>query len=172
MIVREARPEDVPSLARVHVETWEATYRGLLPDALINSFTVEKRIAQWTEWLGSAENPVHSFAAAEADGTIIGFASAGTARAGCGFDGELFGLYVHPRAHRCGAGRALTSAAACYLAAAGCRSMVVWVLAGNPACGFYERLGGRLVAREQRDLYGFKVDEVAYAWDCLEQLLR
>ena len=171
MIVREARPEDAPSLARVHVETWEATYRGLLPDALINSFTVEKRVAQWNEWLTSPENPVHTFAATE-EGAIVGFASTGIARAGCGFDGELFGLYVHPRAQRCGTGRALTSASARHLAGSGFSSMLVWVLAANPACGFYERLGGRLVAREQRDLYGFKVDEVAYGWDRLERLLR
>ena len=170
MTVRDARPEDVPELARVHVETWEATYRGLLPDALINSFTIEKRIAQWNEWLGSADNPVHSFAAADETGALVGFASSGMARAGCGFDGKLFGLYVHPRAQRSGAGRALTSAAARYLAAAGCRSMWVWVLAANPACGFYERLGGQLAAREVRDLYGFKVDEVAYGWDSLDVL--
>ncbi|HNI60392.1 MAG TPA: GNAT family N-acetyltransferase, partial [Pseudomonadota bacterium] len=30
--VRPAGPDDAEAIARVHVETWRATYRGLVPD--------------------------------------------------------------------------------------------------------------------------------------------
>ena len=165
MTIRPAQMSDLPALPRVHVETWEAAYRGLLPDALIDSFTLERRIQQWTGWLTQPTPGVRTFAALDDAGEPFGFATAGPITHGRGFEGELLGLYVHPQRQRIGAGRALIASAATYLFQSHLRSMIVWVLAANPACQFYERLGGRLVAREIRDLYGWRVDEAAYGWD-------
>ncbi len=36
MLIRPARPADIPTMARVYVETWRATYRGILPDAYLD----------------------------------------------------------------------------------------------------------------------------------------
>lgn len=32
MRIREALPKDATSIARVHVDAWRATYRGIVPD--------------------------------------------------------------------------------------------------------------------------------------------
>ena len=35
-IVRPARVQDVEQMARVHVRCWQETYRGLMPDAVLD----------------------------------------------------------------------------------------------------------------------------------------
>jgi hypothetical protein len=36
LIVRPARVQDVRQMARVHVRCWQETYRGLMPDAVLD----------------------------------------------------------------------------------------------------------------------------------------
>ncbi len=35
--IRAARPEDAASMARVHVRGWQETYRGQIPDAVLDA---------------------------------------------------------------------------------------------------------------------------------------
>lgn len=49
MHVRLASSDDIPGIARVHVESWRSTYKGIISDAFLSSLTVEKRIRNW-EW--------------------------------------------------------------------------------------------------------------------------
>jgi GNAT superfamily N-acetyltransferase len=48
-----------------------------------------------------------------------------------------------------GLGRGLMRAAACCLRDGGCRSVSLWLLKENPAQGFYERFGGRILGRSR-----------------------
>jgi hypothetical protein len=41
MQTREAIIADVAAIARVHVESWRTTYRGLLPDDYLGHLTYE-----------------------------------------------------------------------------------------------------------------------------------
>ena len=36
MFLRPAEPDDAMEVARVHVRSWQAGYRGLLPDAYLD----------------------------------------------------------------------------------------------------------------------------------------
>jgi len=36
LMVRPARVQDVGQMARVHVRCWQETYRGLMPDAVLD----------------------------------------------------------------------------------------------------------------------------------------
>ncbi|MFN8498666.1 MAG: GNAT family N-acetyltransferase [Anaerolineae bacterium] len=60
-----------------------------------------------------------------------------------GYSGELYALYVLPAWHGLGVGRRLVAAVVAHLRGDGHQAMYVWVLAGNPANGFYQRLGGQ-----------------------------
>ena len=42
--------------------------------------------------------------------------------------------------------------------------MLVWVLADNPACRFYEMLGGQKVNKKEIEMKGTKLIEIAYGW--------
>src|SRR5882724_2870865 len=49
MQIREATMADVAAIARVHVESWRTTYKGLLPDDYLANLTHEQREPPWRE---------------------------------------------------------------------------------------------------------------------------
>jgi hypothetical protein len=49
--------------------------------------------------------------------------------------------------------------------------MLVWVLAENPARGFYQALGGELVSEKPIEVGDAKLIEAAYGWKDLRLLL-
>jgi ribosomal protein S18 acetylase RimI-like enzyme len=63
-----------------------------------------------------------------------------------------------------GIGRSLTLAVVERLAMIEIHSMLVWVLTENPACKFYEAMGGEKVYEQQIEIGGVQLDEVAYGW--------
>jgi ribosomal protein S18 acetylase RimI-like enzyme len=157
--VRRAREADARRLGEIHVETWRATYPGVMPQELLDNLSVESREAQWREWL---PDPEFVTFVAERDGEVVGFVSVGPCRDTKGI-GELFAIYVVPSAHGTGAGPALMDAA---LEALGERwdEAMLWVATENPrARRFYERHGW-VVAGERVDTSypGAAVPETRY----------
>ena len=47
MEIRAARMQDVPQIAVVHVRSWQAAYRGLLPQAYLDALDPAQRISRW-----------------------------------------------------------------------------------------------------------------------------
>ena len=54
--------------------------------------------------------------------------------------------------------------------ARGFHAAIVRVLAANPACQFYERLGARRLTEGSLDLGGQPYPELWYGWDDLREL--
>jgi ribosomal protein S18 acetylase RimI-like enzyme len=162
--IREATPDDAAGIARVHVESSRTTYGGLLPEETLAAMTFEKRLSNWSKTLGGGEGGEFVFVA-EAEGQIVGFASGGPERAGdADFDGELYTVYILPEWQRLGVGRRLALALAERLARLGFRAMMLWVLEENPACRFYESLGGARVREEEIERGRRALKKVAYGW--------
>ena len=143
--IRPAALEDAAGIARVHVQTWNESFRGMVPDWAIDRYTVEKRIGHWSNWI-RRDNYV-TFIAEDQSG-IIGFVNAFPDESEPGFDAYLNTLYVLRSAQGRGIARKLLRAAAASLIEAGKTSMWWLTLRDNPACGFYERIGATLL-REQ-----------------------
>ena len=53
MRIREAGPADIPAIARVTVDTWRTTYRGILPDDLLANLSYPQREQVWTRALAN-----------------------------------------------------------------------------------------------------------------------
>jgi len=85
---------------------------------------------------------------------------------------KLYAIYVLEAYQGRGLGRDLTLDVVARLVADGRRSMLVWVLADNPACRFYEALGGRRVEVKRISIGGVELDEVAYGWTDLTRVFR
>ena len=51
-------------------------------------------------------------------------------------------------------------------------SMLVWVLKQNPARRFYEALGGAQLRSKLIELGDASLEEIAYAWKDIHQLIR
>ena len=170
--IHEASPADSPALGHVHVSSWRTSYRGIVPQETLDNLSVEERERRWQERLTNLSPAECVFVAEDETRRIIGFASGGPTRDGpplC--DGELYAIYLLQEAQRQGIGRQLVEAVARRLRGNGCKSMLVRVLAANPACRFYEALGGSRVAEKQITIGGSPLDSVGYAWSNISELI-
>lgn len=170
--LRRAVPEDAAEIARVHIASWQSTYRGLVPQDHLDALPrgQERRRGQWAERIEAQSVSVF---VAEGEAGVFGFVSGGAAQSGIpGYAGELYTLYLLREAQGRGAGRALVRELARKLRAQGFGNLALWVLQGNPARGFYERLGGRPVAEQDLEIGGARLREVALGWPDLRALTQ
>jgi ribosomal protein S18 acetylase RimI-like enzyme len=166
MMMREATHSDVSEMARVHVDTWRTTYQGIMPDQLLVNLSYEKRENGWHQVLNNASKDGNfTYVAEDESGQIVGFANGGKERTGDQvYRGELSAIYILKSHQHQGIGRELVRVIVQRLGQMEIHSMLVWVLANNPACRFYERLGGQKVDEKEIARGETKLIEIAYGW--------
>jgi ribosomal protein S18 acetylase RimI-like enzyme len=169
--IRRAAVADASAIAAVRVDSWRASYRGIMPDTYLDGMKTEDSTRLWERVLGAGSDAACTFVA-EIDGELVGFAAGNTlAERKLEFDAELTALYILPSAQRAGIGRRLLMEVAATLAAAGAPNMLVWVLAQNrKAREFYEHLGALLLAEQTFKWDDLDLIEVAYGWHDIESL--
>jgi ribosomal protein S18 acetylase RimI-like enzyme len=169
LLVRSARAGDAPAIARVHVRSWQHTYRGIVPDAVLAALDETRRAADWRAWLTADGQDA---LVAEHGTELVGFCSLGPARDADALPGtgEVLGIYVAPEHVRRGVGRSLLTAA---LARARGRhdALTLWVFEDNgDARRFYEAFGFELEgARERVALGGAAIAKVRYRRELRER---
>ena len=126
-------------MARVHVRSWQAAYRGLIADEYLDRLRAEDRAARYDFSHADPLKP-HTTVAVEGK-EICGFVTIGPPRdVDMKNFGELSALYVDPDRWKQGAGGALVRAARELLMGQGYRNAYLWVLSGNLRAGrFYVR---------------------------------
>ena len=99
-------------MARVNVRCRPQTYRGLMPDAVLDDpGFVAAREGFWTAALTDARYRGNRVAVAGQDGALVGIAMSGPPLdAGPAWARQLYVLYVHVADHGTGAGPALPEA--------------------------------------------------------------
>jgi ribosomal protein S18 acetylase RimI-like enzyme len=168
--LRDATLTDTPAIARVHVDAWRTTYRGLLPADYLANLSYAEREQQWQRAL-AADSPTRLIVATSEGGEVIGFVAGGPERSGdLGCTGELYAIYLLAEYQRQGIGRRLTHALVRQLRADNFASMAVWVLADNPARHFYEALGGVALRAQAITIGSATLNELAYGWADLAEL--
>lgn len=136
LAIRSATALDADKLASVHAQSWRETYRGLLPDGLIDS--KEERMRGVYE--SALSNPgTSSYWVATWDGEVVGLAIADALGPGDVRLLEVKALYVLYDHQRKGIGSILLNHAV------GTAPCLLWVLEGNePAIAFYRGQGFEL----------------------------
>jgi ribosomal protein S18 acetylase RimI-like enzyme len=172
--LRRAGLDDCAALARLQVDSYRNAYAGLLPRAYLVRFTYQEQEQDWQDLISAGGSDL--LYVAEGDGgEVVAYALARPGPAGIdSYEGELLALHVRASHQRRGLGRRLLVAVAEELglrpgrqaAAENAPSLLVWVLEGNEAARrFYERFGGKLLARREIELdAGVWAAEVAYGW--------
>lgn len=159
--------EDAGSIARVQVDTWKTTYRGIVPDNYLAGLSAEERMPRWREHLSSAGHNL----VAECSGEVVGFISGGTIRDPLdGYDAELHAIYLLLKFQRSGIGTSLLLELARRLDQSGLKSMAVWLFEANPAARFYEKSGAVRIGAKEREIGGERLPLVAYGWPCLKNI--
>lgn len=163
--IREATRADTAGIARVSVASWQASYRGILPDEVLAKMDLGRR-TQERERLMQAPSGLHLVAYDVSHGDIVGFCDAGPSRNEPNYPGEVYAIYFEHHAKRFGLGSEMFERVFHWLGTNQMRSMIVWVLANNPhARRFYEAQGGRVGHTKQSQVSGHTVTEQAYLWD-------
>ena len=162
--VRPAELADAAAIARVQTASWQSSYRGILPDSILDTMDPERRIGSRREILADA-NAFNLVAYDTTHGDIVGFANAGPSRRQSHLVGELYEIYIIDRAKAYGLGRELFETARDWCRSRKLATMVVWVLEGNRhARRFYEAMGGQLAGQTASTVRGFGVVEVSYVY--------
>jgi len=171
--IRRATAEDAEAIARVRIDGWRRSYKGIVPQTSLDAMSVEASLPLWQRVL-AAPGDVASVFVAERDGDVVGFAAGN--RLGepkLGFDAELTAIYLAQDVQRHGLGRRLVGTIAAERASHGASGMIVWVLAGNKnARAFYEALGAGLVVEQPFDWDGMPLVEAGYGWRDLGALVE
>jgi ribosomal protein S18 acetylase RimI-like enzyme len=160
--IREAREDDVPALARLHVQAFNETHCGGRADG--PSF--ELRQAQWHQAFTVNDGSWFCFLVEDDQGALLGFAKGMPHDGGVpGFAGELNKIYVLHHFHGQGIGRLLLCQVARRFIERGVTSMLLFGEATNPSNGFYEAFGAERLYSRSGEFHG------GYGWRDLDKLV-
>lgn len=156
--------DDADVVAELHVESWRAAYRGIVPDDLLDGEPFRAgRFERWRSRRLDEEPPDRGTLVAVLDAVVVGFADIGPERPQAGGVergwGEVYAFYLHPAAWGTGVARPLMDAAVDALAAAGFAEAALWVFRDNPrARAFYARAGWALADGRAEHVIEFAPD--------------
>lgn len=170
--IRRAVPDDAAAIAEIHVASWRTTYPGIVDQAYIDALSVSERATAWTQRLAAGHPSAPDILVATVlHQGVVGFVSGGLIREPFpGFDAELHAIYLQEPFQHAGVGRRLTRAWAARALERGLSAAVVRVLAGNPVCLFYERLGADHLRDTHLVIGGKSYPERWYGWRSLLDL--
>jgi GNAT superfamily N-acetyltransferase len=164
LMIRFAVPADAMDVATVHVRSWQAAYRGLLPKTYLDGLRAEDRASRY-DFTKTDPGKPQTILAAGPDGTILGFATT-CARQDDDLvnAGELCALYVDPDFWNAGVGASLIVAARARLLELGVKTAYLWLLDGNLRGGRFYVLDGWAPDGQIRKntVWGISVSETRY----------
>ena len=159
--VRRAKPSDSEALAAVFRDSWQVAYRGIIPHLHLDSMIRRRDSGWWASAIRSGDNLL----VLEIDGTVVGYATWGVARARGAYQGEIYELYLAPTYQGLGFGEHLFEACRHAMDQRKLKGLVCWALAENSAAiGFYWRRGGRPIAQSFENIGGARLEKIAFAW--------
>ena len=94
MLVRPATPDDSRAIATIHVETWRVAYLDIVPQAHLDSLSIEQREQRWRVALANTFG--RTTTVVESEGAVIGWCTYGPYRGPevTPETGELWAIYV------------------------------------------------------------------------------
>src|SRR5262245_10016899 len=104
--VRRSKAADAAALARVFRDSWLHAYRGIIPHLHLENLVQRRGVGWWRSAL-RAQEPI---LALEVGGALGGYATFGTARTRCPYQGEIYELYLTPNFQGLGLGEYLFEA--------------------------------------------------------------
>ncbi len=142
MTIRRALSADAEAVGRIHVESWNVAYRGIMPDDVIARTDLAYRTAFWAERIADQEWPVFLI---EENGEAVAFCQMIPTRDADDDPtrvGHITSLHVLPHRRGHGYGRTLLDHVLAELRDRGFEAVTLWVLEENwKARRFYEKHG-------------------------------
>ena len=144
-MIRRARTGDAEAVGRIHVESWNVAYRGIMPDDVIARTDLAYRTTFWAERIADPDWPV--FVIEEA-GACVAFCQMIPSRDSDDDStrvGHITSLHVLPQLRGRGYGRLLMDHVLAEFRRRDFVGVTLWVVEANhPARAFYEKYGFEL----------------------------
>jgi ribosomal protein S18 acetylase RimI-like enzyme len=145
MNLRRATSRDAAVVGRIHVESWNVAYRGIMPDDVIAKTDLAYRTQFWAERIADPDWPVFVI---EEGGECVAFCQMIASRDPDDDPkqvGHITSLHVLPHLRGRGHGRALMDHVLAEFTRRGFAAVTLWVLEQNRAArNFYEHYGFQL----------------------------
>jgi ribosomal protein S18 acetylase RimI-like enzyme len=137
--IRAASTKDVEAIAKIHVDSWEAAFEGLMPEQYIADFSLEKRI---NEWRSIIDNKKEVVLVVERSNQVIGFLSYTNNENRLPKSILLSKLYISPSVYQKGLGTLLLTQLFSTLTGYAIEQVSLYVLDSNiSAINFYKKHG-------------------------------
>lgn len=166
--IRIARIEDSFEIAKIHVDCWRTTYKGIVPDEKLDGMSYEKRDSKWRLNFADVSDPAGCILIAEKGDIPVGFCSGGRIRKLSkrteGYEGEIKAVYILKEHQKKGIGKKLI---ACYeeiFRQNKIFSYIIWVLKDNDSKNFYKKLGGKLITTKTYEIGGKKLKGLCFGF--------
>ncbi|MGB9245871.1 MAG: GNAT family N-acetyltransferase [Candidatus Acidiferrales bacterium] len=164
----EAGLADAAALQSLHITTWMATYRGLVPESFYRERSTAHGGRDWADLVRRQRAGGGGVLIARSYGRISGLCQYGPTEDDDDDPvvvGQVHRLYVHPLRQRQGIGRSLLSRATACLQGKGMVEVTLWVLERDSgARAFYEHLGWQSDGSRRFD----GATDVRYRWPVRE----
>ncbi|MEQ7054155.1 GNAT family N-acetyltransferase [Paenibacillaceae sp. P-4] len=168
MRIRKATINDAEGIAKVHVDSWRTTYKGIIPDDFLSKLSYKKRTDVWIKNIENEDNFV--VLAENPEGQIVGFADCGK-RETVPNSGDLTSIYILKEYHGRGLGKELLRQLFLHFKFLGYQNIYVDVLEDNKTRYFYEHYGAKLCDSTQIIIGGKVLNELTYEWDKIDEVI-
>jgi len=163
-----AGSSDIPKIARVHVDVWKSTYKGIVSDNYLQQLSYEKSAKRL---MGIYEKNESIILMAEDGDNVIGFLNGGKERKNDPvYKGEVYAVYILEQYQNKGVGRELIKFFTKYLLENGINNMIIWAFTENKYRCFYEKLGGKALRNDSYTIDGKLLGETGYCWDDISSI--
>lgn len=155
-VIRKAVPEDAETIIDINIEVWNTTYKGLIPQEVIDKLQ-SKNPERIIRNQNSIQEKQNTFVA-EIDGKIVGYHTFGKTRDKNFEDaGEIYAGYILDNYQGLGLGRKMAVACMKELLERGYTKLVTKCLDGNTANEFHKSLGGVFVGQSTFEPMGIYI---------------
>ena len=139
---------DSYGIAKIQVEAWRVAYRGIVPDSILDSLSVEEKSEIWKEKIKDA---IVKHLVCKVSDEIVGYTNYGDPqfdKNSKDYTQEIWGLYVAPKHFRQGFGTILMNEAESKIAESEYKRIVLHCFQKNDSSmKFYRKNGYRLTGK-------------------------
>lgn len=156
-MIRKADKEEIKAISQIYVDAWKSTYRGIVPDEVLDHMTYEEQRKKWQEILEQGKEEIYVYTA---DQQIVGFASGffeGTDSA------EIATLYFAER--ECGKGYGTELLEYMIYEFGKGRQVRLWCVKENPNRAFYEKRGRKTGLEKTVKIGGKEIQGIQYVFE-------
>lgn len=170
MHIRKATLQDAEAIARVHVESWKTTYKGIIPDDFLNNLSYTQRTDLWTQAITQQDHYI--MVAETSEGEIVGFADGWKKETNTvPHSGDLTSIYILESYQGKGMGKQLLQALFEIFKQLGWQKVFVEVLEDNKTCDWYEYYSATLCKTVTIQIGGVLLNERIYEWNNIDDVL-